>query len=321
MKRSRDTPAPELTVVIPTRNRWKLAARAVKTALAQAGVGVEVVVVDDGSDESPPPGFPSHPSVRVLRSDTRQGVAAARNKGLAAAVAPWIAFLDDDDLWAPPRLRVLTESAGERRAQFAYSSAIIVDEKLRPLLHLPAPEPDSLLPTLLQRNAIPGGGSGMVARTELVRQLEGFDEALSFAADWDLWIRLAEAAEAAAVSEPLTAYTHGAASWVLSGDPAIHDDLELLEAKHRPAAERAGVAVDHRAFDRYVASSLWLAGNGADAVRAYLTAARRHRDPAAVLYAARAAIPRTAKRPRRAPPDPQWLAEYRRQAQHPGRAV
>lgn len=81
--------------------------RAVKSALAQ-DVNLEVVVVDDGS---PDPIVVAQERVKVLRLAANSGAAAARNAGVAAARAEWIAFLDSDDVWTPGSLRARLDTA------------------------------------------------------------------------------------------------------------------------------------------------------------------------------------------------------------------
>ena len=99
-----------MSVVIPTRDRPRLLQRALASALRQVGVVAEVVIVDDGG--SPPVALaPTGGRVRVLRKDRSEGVSAARNAGIAAARGEWVAFLDDDDVWAPAKL----ESSAHRR--------------------------------------------------------------------------------------------------------------------------------------------------------------------------------------------------------------
>ena len=77
--------------------------RAAESALAQ-DVDLELVVVDDGS--FPPLSLELDARrVRIVRLEVNQGAAAARNAGVAAARADWIAFLDSDDVWIPNTLR------------------------------------------------------------------------------------------------------------------------------------------------------------------------------------------------------------------------
>ena len=90
---------PVLTVVVPTYNRSGLRERAVRSALGQTAAGVEVVVVDDGSDE--PVRLDGFPGVRLVRLPENRGVAAARNAGAEAARGRFVTFLDDDDELLP----------------------------------------------------------------------------------------------------------------------------------------------------------------------------------------------------------------------------
>lgn len=93
---------PEISVIVPTYGRAETTARAVRSALAQ-DVALEVVVVDDGSPA--PFAFDGDARVSIVRLAQNSGAAAARNAGVAAAKAGWLAFLDSDDVWAPVSLR------------------------------------------------------------------------------------------------------------------------------------------------------------------------------------------------------------------------
>src|SRR4051794_9011163 len=102
-----DPEAPEVSVVIPTRDRRHLLETTLAAALNQREVDYEVIVVDDGSGDGTATELAAigDPRLRVLRNGASQGVSAARNRAIAEARAPWIAFLDDDDVWSPELLR------------------------------------------------------------------------------------------------------------------------------------------------------------------------------------------------------------------------
>src|SRR3954454_11717029 len=104
----------EVTVVIPTKNRRKLLLRTLASVLGQEGVDLDVVVVDDGGADDAEATVARLQDVRlrVLRHDVSRGVSAARNTGLNAATSPFVAFLDDDDLWAPTKLRTQLDAIG-----------------------------------------------------------------------------------------------------------------------------------------------------------------------------------------------------------------
>jgi glycosyltransferase involved in cell wall biosynthesis len=93
-----------VSVVIPVRNAVKYLGEAIESVLAQKRVGVEVIVVDNGSDDGSQKlaGSFGHP-VRVV-AEERPGAAHARNRGVGLASGEYLAFLDADDVWAPGKL-------------------------------------------------------------------------------------------------------------------------------------------------------------------------------------------------------------------------
>ncbi|MFN0316552.1 MAG: glycosyltransferase family 2 protein [Burkholderiales bacterium] len=95
--------APRFSVVLPTHNRPKFLAEAVASIAVQTMRDLEVIVVDD---DSVPPAQPNDAgiSIRLIRHAQAQGGAASKNTGASAARGELIAFLDDDDLYAPTYL-------------------------------------------------------------------------------------------------------------------------------------------------------------------------------------------------------------------------
>ena len=103
---------PDVTVVIPTRNRWSLLRRTLGGALRQEDVDVKVIVVDAASTDATALELArlTDGRVRVFRNKEWRGVAAARNLAITQAAGTWMAFLDDDDLWAPRKLRSVLDA-------------------------------------------------------------------------------------------------------------------------------------------------------------------------------------------------------------------
>ena len=109
--------------------------------------------MDDGSR---PPVPDRWPSVRLLRNDRPTGVAAARNAGVSAARGQWVAFLDDDDVWAPEKLRLQIDAAIRAGADMAFAGGLYVDAGDRPLQIVEAPPAGPHLQrALLGANVIP----------------------------------------------------------------------------------------------------------------------------------------------------------------------
>src|SRR3954467_3394815 len=97
---------PSVSVVIPSHMRPILVHRAAVSALAQTLQDLEVIVVLDGADPLDDEGFAQvqDPRLRVISLPQPVGGSEARNIGVRAARADWIAFLDDDDEWMPSKL-------------------------------------------------------------------------------------------------------------------------------------------------------------------------------------------------------------------------
>ena len=96
---------PLVSVIIPVYNGARYLRAALESVFAQTYCSFEVVVVDDGSTDDSGDIAQSFPEVRYMRQEN-QGVAAARNNAIEAARGEFFAFLDQDDLWTPEKLRV-----------------------------------------------------------------------------------------------------------------------------------------------------------------------------------------------------------------------
>jgi glycosyltransferase involved in cell wall biosynthesis len=95
-------PALDYDVVIPTHGRnLGLLFEAIASVLRQTLPPARVIVVVDGSPDAASELRQAHPDVTVLLQPHPRGQAAARQAGIQAATAEWVAFLDDDDLWSP----------------------------------------------------------------------------------------------------------------------------------------------------------------------------------------------------------------------------
>src|SRR4030095_13895210 len=180
----------DVSVVIPTRDRPHLLALTLQTALCQECVQTEILVVDDGEEAGTvelvrPPG---NNRVRRLRNSGPRGVSGARNTGIAAARGQWVAFLDDDDLWAPRKLaaqRAMAETSG---AAWVYAGDATVDEELRVIGGAPPPQPTTVVTELRRHNAVPAGSSNVVVRRDVLDTVGRFDPQLRTSEDWDVWI-------------------------------------------------------------------------------------------------------------------------------------
>jgi glycosyltransferase involved in cell wall biosynthesis len=263
-----------VSVVIGTRNRSGLLQRTLRTVLWQTHERLEVLVVDDGSDDDTAEVVSSHPDprVRLLRRTSSGGVARARNAGLAEAQGGYVAVTDDDDLWAPTKVEAqLAALAASPAAGWSCTSTVVIDTAFRPVQWQPAPPGGWVQRQLLEVNLVPGGASGVLCDAELARSVGGFDPGFRHFADWDLWIRLAGAAPLAPVDEPLLAYLrHDSMSNVAAHK---YEDVALMEARYRERRDELGVPspVGHNLH--WIGMTSLRAGDPSAAVAAFQRAA------------------------------------------------
>jgi glycosyltransferase involved in cell wall biosynthesis len=237
-----DAAALDATVVIPTRDRWGLLRRGLASALGQIDVHHEVIVVDDGSRDETAAGLArlEDPRLRIIRNETSRGVANARNTGIAQARGRWVAFLDDDDLWSPHALRLRLEAAEAQRGRFVYCDSLVLDQHYEVTGCIRAPEPADL-PTALQRWNVIGGPSAVAAETSILRALGGFDDSFSVFADWDLWLRLTDAAPGAHCSRPLVGYVQHPGGMFSRHPKQVAVEFRRLERTHQERRASGGL--------------------------------------------------------------------------------
>ena len=310
-----------VTVVIPTKDRAELLALTLASVLRQRHVAVDVVVVDDGGQ----PGTEDlvralAPAATVVRHETSRGVSASRNSGLARATTPWVAFLDDDDLWSADKLaRQLQAMAAAPASLWTCSTAVMFTGAGEVLGLQHPPERDGLAEVLHTRNTMPGGGSGVVVDRQLMYEIGGFDERLSSLADWDCWIRLAERAPLATVCAPDVGYRIHATS-MLHDNARSERELSLLLDKHADSRARLGVEFDRTRWDYARERLAYSGGHWLVGAQLSWVLATRHRQYSAAVKPLAELLPQfvhRARRHRRLDPDRAlveqaraWLAEH-----------
>ena len=199
---------PVVGVVIPTYRRPQLLIRALRSVLAQEGVAVDVVVVDDARDQRTTEllGAFLDRQVRVVFPERSSGASAARNLGASLIWHRWIAFLDDDDLWAPTKLARQLEAMREGGARWSCTGTVLFTGPGEIVgMQRGRPWGDDA-PLISYVNLVAGSASSVLCETSLFRETGGFDTAMTFNEDWDEWIRMSATGPPAVVDEPLVGY-------------------------------------------------------------------------------------------------------------------
>ena len=198
---------PRVSVVIPAYEAAGTLAAAVDSVLAQTYDDLEVLVVDDGSsDDTAAVAEGYGKPVTCIRTENR-GVSHARNTGIAASSAEFVALLDADDLWEPSKLgRQLEVLTARPTAGVSTTGSLRVDPALRPLEVTHARQPADPCKELLLHSMVLGAISSPLIRRDAANDVGGFDPEFSQCADWDYFIRLSLRTEFAVIPDPLVRY-------------------------------------------------------------------------------------------------------------------
>ncbi|HKY63186.1 MAG TPA: glycosyltransferase family A protein [bacterium] len=192
----------DVTAVIPTYNRLEMLGEAVESVRRQSLPPRQLIVVDDGSTDGTWDWLQSQKGLIALRQDNR-GPAAARNLGAAAAETEYLAFLDSDDLWLPPKLETQTAFLEENpECRFCQTEEIWYRNgaRVNPMKKHAKPS-GQVFEACLSRCLI--SPSGVMFRREFFVELGGFDESFEVCEDYELWLRASLASPFRTLEEPL----------------------------------------------------------------------------------------------------------------------
>jgi glycosyltransferase involved in cell wall biosynthesis len=162
--------------------------------LAQTFTDYEIIVVNDGSPDTPALELAIEPYRHRIHYIVQQnrGLSGARNTGIAAARAPFIAFVDSDDLWEPDYLaRQLAVMRDRPELAILYPNAITFGDPMRAGRLFMDVHP-STGPVTFERlvrqecNVM----VSVLAKREVLVAAGLFDESLRSSEDFDLWLRV-----------------------------------------------------------------------------------------------------------------------------------
>jgi glycosyltransferase involved in cell wall biosynthesis len=197
---------PAISVVLPVHNRADVLSRAIESVLHQTLENFELVIVDDGSTDASVEVAKSFddPRIELIELGQNRGGNAARNAGVRAASAPFVAFLDSDDVYRPDKLQQVI-AIFDRRPELE----LLVDSfvKIQPsgarvVRRNPViGDTKTFRRALFTRQLWKATPSITVRRDTILRVM--FDESLRRLQDFDFLIRASEVANCAATDAVL----------------------------------------------------------------------------------------------------------------------
>jgi len=286
--------APLVSVLVPARDAERFLAEALASALAQP-VELELLVCDDGSCDGTLAlarrCAAGDSRVRVLAFARPRGVVAARNALLAAARAPYVAFLDADDAYLPGALAEQVALLRRRPSvALVHGGAEIVDEHgrrlppwRRPFDHDAVEQGPAAFGQLLLSNEVVA--STVVARRDAIAAAGGFVSVGDSSSDWDLWLRLALRGDVAYRAAAVARYRqHDASISRTTGASGARLRCDARVVRRALRAARPSHALARRARSALAAKALLAAGHFQTrgerraALRALALAARQRPD-------------------------------------------
>lgn len=226
---------PNVSVIITTYQRANLVSQAIESVLAQTYTDYEIIVVNDGSTDNTREVLARFGDKITVIHQENKGLSVARNTGIMAAAARYIAFLDDDDLWIPNKLEkqiAFLESHPHigliSSNTFFFDEFGILDDTW--IQTFPTPPVQNCL-TLFVRNFMPV--LTVIVRKKCLDEVGLFDETMRSCEDYDLWLRIAEKWSIHFMSEPLGQCRKSANSMSTNQERMLLSTLRVKEKAFR----------------------------------------------------------------------------------------
>jgi glycosyltransferase involved in cell wall biosynthesis len=228
---------PKVSVVIPVYNAMRYLPETLDSVLAQTFTDFEILIINDGSTDNIIEWAIkiTDPRVEII-SQVNQGVSIARNTGIHNAQGEYIAFLDADDLWKPTKLEKQV-SCLDRSPEvgLVYTWTLLINEIGEPIsIKYTSNHEGNIWQHILIGDIVCSGSSAMVRKSCFEKSGE-FDPALSSAADFDMWTRIAQYYNFSVIKDFLLLYRRTSSSMSRNSLKMIQD-LQLTYEKRFQSA-------------------------------------------------------------------------------------
>lgn len=192
----------DISVVIPTYNRYEFLKRALESVYSQSYHAKEIIVVDDGSTDNTNLIKKQFPKIKYIYQQNR-GVSHARNTGIKNATRQWIAFLDSDDEWHVEKLqKQVALHKNNPEILISYTDELwIRDGKELKVPKKYKKYAGEIFDKCLGHCII--APSSSLVHKNLFDSVGIFDENLEVCEDYDLWLRIAFREKIGLVDEKL----------------------------------------------------------------------------------------------------------------------
>ena len=188
---------PLVSVIMCTRDRPRLVGRAIQSILKQTYENFELVIADGGTNNDTKQIVRSFDSskIRYHRIENEINAASTMNFGLTKCAGKYVAFQDDDDESFPQRLEkqvAFFESLPEECGMIYCWEEFYDDEKSE-TMRVSRPDLSGyVFPSLVERGGQTGGGTQLLIRSSVIKDVGGFDEGLTLGSDYLFYLKISE---------------------------------------------------------------------------------------------------------------------------------
>lgn len=195
----------KVSIIIPTYNRANTLNRSVKSVLNQTYENIEIIIVDDCSNDNTEQMVKNWKidKVKYYKLEKNLGACVARNKGIELATGDYIAFQDSDDEWLPEKLQKQIEKLEMTNTLVTFCALNFINIDKSNITKIPSKDVSSITnmaEELLYENFI--STQTILGKKEVFKDII-FDEKLPRFQDWDIAIRLAKKYKISYIDEPL----------------------------------------------------------------------------------------------------------------------
>lgn len=212
-----------VSVIMNCLNGERYLREAIDSVFAQTYTNWEIVFWDNASTDASAEIAKAYGTrVRYFRSDETSSLGKARNLAIAQATGEYVALLDCDDVWMPDKLdKQVALGNADSSIGLVYSDCLFIDQDGRVIGRCfkaaPPPPGNPFIGLLTRRNFIPC--LSVLMRRTVVEKVGGFNPALGFAEDLDLFLRILREHKAAYVNEPLARNRRHGGAITAAGSP------------------------------------------------------------------------------------------------------
>ena len=197
----------KVSVIIPAYNKAEYTRRTVDSVLAQTYPNVEIIVVDDGSQDQTSRVMAEYGSRINYIFKANGGACSARNEGIRRGTGEYVTFLDCDDLYCVEKIQRCVDYLEKNPPfGFVYTAAYFIDEhdEIVGLYDHPRSREGRISSRLILGDFI--CNSTVLVKKDVLHRAGFFDETIFTPADWDMWLRLSQIAQAGYIRDPLIKY-------------------------------------------------------------------------------------------------------------------